>query len=451
VALSMLRIAYFIADFWLGEIVRIRPARRQGRMVIVERGFWDMAVDPHRYRLSLPSGLISFLGRFVPRPDLLLVLDAPVPVLLARKRELPQEELDRQRRAWLHLEVPGVQKVVLDATRPLDEVVRDAREALAAHVEPRATGRLGAGWANLPGKAATRWWLPRAPREVARTGLAVYQPVTPKGRLGWEAARALARIGGLRILPRGEAPPRDVRVRLAEYLPPRTTYAAMRANHAGRYLVLLVDDRGVARGVAKVATTVEGEEALRREAQAIREWGELLPPPVRAPRILAEGPGVLLLAPVPFRPRRRPWQLPEPVARALGALDRAGIAHGDAAPWNLLAVLAGGYVLLDWESAGQAPVRGFDLCHWLVQSHALLGRPRVHELLAGLRGEGPLGPPIVAYLAEAGLALGDLGASLREYLDRTRARLDPAAPDGARGLAAREQLRTVLARQGRVA
>jgi hypothetical protein len=263
----------------------------------------------------------------------------------------------------------------------------------------------------------------------------------------YEAARALARVGGLRLLPRGEAPPREVRVRLAPHLPPRTTYAVMRANHAGRYVALLVDGDGRAQAVAKVTTTPEGEEAFRREARAIAAWGRLLRPPLRAPRILADGDGVLLLKAVAFRPRRRPWLLPVAVARAVGALEREGVSHGDLAPWNLLEE-EGGSVLVDWEASGPVPAPAWDLCHWVVQAHALLGRPGVDELFAGLDGRGPLGEAIRGYLEEARLRLDDLPRLFRDHVECTRGGLDTRTKDGARGLAAREALLRELGRIG---
>lgn len=436
---SAVRLCYFFADFLLGELLRVGPARIRTGLVVTERGWWDMVVDPRRYRLGSPNRVTAALGRFMPGPDLLFVLDAPTEVLVSRKQELPAEELERQRRAWLELGIPGAEKVVLDATKPLDQVVADAREAIVAHLERRAVARLGAGWANLPSRTSTRWWLPRSPRPTAVTGVGVYQPVTAKGRAGWELARFLARAGGFRLLPRGEAPPREVRARLAEHLPRRTTYAVMRANHPGRYVALIVGQDGAARAVAKVATTSEAEERLRQEARAIERWGPLFPAPVRAPRIIGEGKGVLVLEAAPFRPRLRPWLLDPAVAAALGALEREGVSHGDAAPWNLLETPEG-FVLVDWESAGPASAPGWDLWHWLVQSHALLGRPRRVELLESLRGAGRLGGPVRVFLRAAGLEGGDLAEFLRTYLVRSREGLDPSTPDGQRGIVAREAL-----------
>jgi hypothetical protein len=213
----------------------------------------------------------------------------------------------------------------------------------------------------------------------------------------------------------------------------------MRANHAGRYVALLVDEDGRARAVAKVATTPEGEETLRREARAIAAWGGLLRPPLRAPRVLAEGDGVLLLEVVAFRPRPRPWLLPAAVARAVGALEREGVSHGDLAPWNLLEE-DGGFVLVDWESAGPVPAPAWDLWHWVMQAHSLLGRPSSRAVLGALRGKGPLGPAVAAYAGAAQLEPDGLHASLATYLRQSLAALTAATADGRRARAARLHL-----------
>jgi hypothetical protein len=188
--------------------------------------------------------------------------------------------------------------------------------------------------------------------------------------------------------------------------------------------MIIADDMS-SRGVAKVATDPAGLDALRREAEAIATLGSALDPPLAAPRILHEEPGLLLLEPIPWRPRARPWRLEPEVARALGALFRRGgtphpegrgAAHGDCAPWNLLRK-DGGWVLLDWESARRDAAPFEDLCHYLIQGHALLGRPSWTEIRVGfLDGGGWVGSAIEAYADAAGVRADDAPTFLESYL-----------------------------------
>jgi hypothetical protein len=70
-------------------------------LIMFDRYFQDLLVDPIRYRYGGPMWLPRLLNAFVPPPDLLLlVLDAAEEVILSRKRELPPVELRRQRASY---------------------------------------------------------------------------------------------------------------------------------------------------------------------------------------------------------------------------------------------------------------------------------------------------------------------------------------------------------------
>jgi len=129
---SLAKLLYVFCDFQLGWFLRIRPVVRRGGNVIMERGWWDLLVDQRRYRLDVPPSLIRLLGRFLPRPDLTVVLTGAAATLLARKAELPEPELQRQLDAWRHLPAKALRSVTVDVTKALPEVVREVEEAIAA-------------------------------------------------------------------------------------------------------------------------------------------------------------------------------------------------------------------------------------------------------------------------------------------------------------------------------
>lgn len=430
---SLALVGYYWLDFLVGGWLKVMPMRMRTGMVVMERGWWDLAVDPGRYRLTVSPRLVRWLGTMLPRPDLTLVLESPPGLLGERKAELTQTELARQTEAWRHA-LPGrLRRRHLDASRPAAGVARDAREEVLRLLEARAAARLGAGWASLPRRRSPRWLVPRGPRRVGSAALAIYQPMSPRARVGWEGACLLASIGGLRLLPRGQAPPQEVREALAPFLPPRSTLAVARAAHPdrGRYVALVVDEQGRCLALAKVGTDPVAAQELQREGEAIEAFGGLLPPPVSAPKVLANEPGVLLLEAVSWRPRRRPWRLDAEVARALGGYFRAGAggsslgpAHGDFAPWNLLRTDRG-WVLIDWEDAAAEQPPFVDLCHYVVQSSTLLGRPSESEVIDGFRGHGWIGRALEAYADGAGLPITEVQRSLEWYLRTIEAKLRP--------------------------
>lgn len=415
---SLALLAYHWLDFLLGSWLVQHPLRARSALVVVERGFWDLAVDPRRYRLAVPRSLVLALGRLLPRPDLVLRLEASPEAILTRKAELPAAEIERQLEAWRTLRC-GRRTVALDASRPLAEVVEAARAAIVETLEARAVRRLGAGWAALPSQRSARWLLPRGPRRVAAGALALYQPVTRRSLAGWHAAQLVARAGGFRLLRRGEAPPPELRRLLAPHLPPCSTFAVARANHPGRYLALVVGDDGEPRMVVKVALDRAGRAALAREAEALRLVGPKLPEPLVAPALLDAAPGVLVVEYIPWRPCLRPWAVPREVAGALGLLYRelggdagGGPAHGDFAPWNLLRTEEG-WALVDWEGWRERAEPFADLAHYLRRSVELLGCPHGRTLRRALAPGGALAGAAAAF-AEGACLEADLAvAALR--------------------------------------
>lgn len=90
-----------LLDYILGYIFILRPFLARAGLVIFDRYYDDLLVDPLRYRYGGPMWLARLLRHFIPPPDLLfLVLDADEKVILARKQEVPPEELSRQRESY---------------------------------------------------------------------------------------------------------------------------------------------------------------------------------------------------------------------------------------------------------------------------------------------------------------------------------------------------------------
>lgn len=430
-------LGYYWLDFFLGAWLRQRPIRRRGGLVVVERGWWDVAVDGRRYRLSVPPAVVNALGRLLPRPDLALVLRGDPRVLSVRKGELAVAEIARQNALWETMRAAREQ-VALDATEPEEAVLGRAVGAVRA-----ALARRGACWATLPGAGRDaparaipepRWWLPREPRRVLRDGLLLYHPVTAKGLAVRQAAWLLAGAGLGRLLPQCAEPPAELtgaivtRVRRALEragldAPSELVFAAAECNQGGKFVAICFDRDARPAAIAKIGLRDEARASLAREAASLARLRRYLPPPLEAPAILAEGDGVLLLAVERWRARRRPLRMPTEVARALGELfshgdSSLGPAHGDVVPWNLLRTRTG-WLLVDWANATETAPPFHDVFHYVVHSFATLGRPSGEEILDGLAGKGWIGAVIQAYAEGAGIPAASAAPFLARYLERS--------------------------------
>jgi thymidylate kinase len=99
---SILYLFTIFTDYWLGYLLHIRGLLANSSLVVLDRYFHDILIDPVRYRYGGPMWLVRGLQFLVPPRDVLfLVLDADENIIFARKRELAFEELARQRKAYV--------------------------------------------------------------------------------------------------------------------------------------------------------------------------------------------------------------------------------------------------------------------------------------------------------------------------------------------------------------
>jgi len=66
----------------------VYPAKVRSTLVVFDRYYHDMLIDPVRYRLPSTCALPKLLVWMIPQPDLWLILDAPPETLVARKGEI---------------------------------------------------------------------------------------------------------------------------------------------------------------------------------------------------------------------------------------------------------------------------------------------------------------------------------------------------------------------------
>lgn len=137
---SALQLLYLVADWFLGYWGGIVHLRAKGRLVIYDRHFIDLMVDPRRYRYGGPRWLPRWMARLIPTPDLVFLMDAPPDVLFQRKQEVTREEVARQHAAYRAL-VSGLPNGrVVDASRELPQVVDAVERLILAHLVERGSG-----------------------------------------------------------------------------------------------------------------------------------------------------------------------------------------------------------------------------------------------------------------------------------------------------------------------
>jgi thymidylate kinase len=123
---SVAKVLFLFVDFVVGHHCARRFANRGG-WVIWERGWWDLAVDPLRYRMRAHPRLVPFLGERLASPDHSVLLEAPPALIHSRKTELALEEIVKQQEEWTRLK-ERIPLDRVDASQSIDRLAEEVRD-----------------------------------------------------------------------------------------------------------------------------------------------------------------------------------------------------------------------------------------------------------------------------------------------------------------------------------
>jgi thymidylate kinase len=138
-------IAYLLfacLDFTSGYVLAIRPVLVRGGLVIFDRYYHDLLVDPERYRYNGPLGLARLFGQLLPPRDaLFVVLDAEEQTILSRKQQLPLDEIRRQRAAYREFAGQVSTSVLITTDQALDRCREHALQEIFRYLSKRLARR----------------------------------------------------------------------------------------------------------------------------------------------------------------------------------------------------------------------------------------------------------------------------------------------------------------------
>ena len=99
-------------------------------LVIHDRHVIDCIVDPVRYRYAGPAWLLNWMWRWIPQPELVILLDVPAEIVQSRKQEVSFDVSARQRLAYRELVDQLPNGRIVDGAQPLAEVVAEVSEMI---------------------------------------------------------------------------------------------------------------------------------------------------------------------------------------------------------------------------------------------------------------------------------------------------------------------------------
>ena len=138
---SIIKVFYFWFDYLMGWLGDVRPRTVRSTLVLFDRYYHDMLIDPKRYRYGGPMWLARWIGKLIPKPDLWILLDAPPEILQERKREVPFTETARQKEEYLKFVNDLNNGFVVNASQKLDNVVADVNTIILDFMAQRMEKR----------------------------------------------------------------------------------------------------------------------------------------------------------------------------------------------------------------------------------------------------------------------------------------------------------------------
>ena len=140
---STAKILHFWATYLKGSLLWSYPRYLRSTLLVFDRYYHDLLADPARYRYGGSRWLARLLGKLLPQPDIVFILDAPAEVLQSRKQEVPFDESVRQRTAYRNLKSEYARAHIIDASEPLEKVVASVLAHTVTFMEQRTAKRLG--------------------------------------------------------------------------------------------------------------------------------------------------------------------------------------------------------------------------------------------------------------------------------------------------------------------
>ena len=125
--LSLVKIGVWVFEEWYATLFQ----EEKNTLLICDRYFHDLLIDPRRYRYGGPMWTARLIAALMPQPRLWVLLDAPPEVLRQRKQDVTAEETTRQHEAYLAFVRRRQRHVIVDAAQPLEQVEAEVLRAIA--------------------------------------------------------------------------------------------------------------------------------------------------------------------------------------------------------------------------------------------------------------------------------------------------------------------------------
>jgi thymidylate kinase len=138
---SLAKLFYFLGLYSIGYWFKVYPLKIKSTLVIFDRYYHDILVDPKRYRNGTSKTWTKLIGYIIPKPDVWILLDVPGDVIQKRKAEVTPVESKRQVIAYQELFKTLKNGVVINGNQSPDKVIFDTEQTIINYLKIRTAKR----------------------------------------------------------------------------------------------------------------------------------------------------------------------------------------------------------------------------------------------------------------------------------------------------------------------
>lgn len=142
---SLIKFGYYFIDYLLGGIVA-RLLISRGGVILYDRHYDDLLVYPERFGMTLPNSVVKFCRLLLPQPDYVFYLKCSSRVLKERKKEIFDEELERQIVEYTKLESKYSNYHNINSELKTDELHNLIKGIIFKHVSRKAAKSINSHW-----------------------------------------------------------------------------------------------------------------------------------------------------------------------------------------------------------------------------------------------------------------------------------------------------------------
>jgi len=106
---------------WIYYFFFLKNLYKKNQLIIFDRYAHDLLIDKIRYRFNLPKKFTQFILNLFPKPNLWIVLKAPIKLIEKRKKELSINELKRQMNEYINFSKKQKNTLLVDTEKKIEK------------------------------------------------------------------------------------------------------------------------------------------------------------------------------------------------------------------------------------------------------------------------------------------------------------------------------------------